>query len=104
MRILRKTISVLVLVFFVASLTAGSASAGYWKNDCDCDKDKCSDWGCKDKCDHKDKCGHKDKCCNEDECDCDFDFEAFFGGSFFESNYFFGNGCFYGLSDDWFDC
>ncbi len=101
MRILKKIISVLVLVFFVASLTAGSASAGNWKNNYDY-KDSC-DWGCKDKCDYKDKCGHKDKCCHKDKCDCDFDFEAFFGGSFFECNYFLGNDCFFGLGDNWLD-
>lgn len=86
MGILKKTMSVLVLVFFVASLTAASASADYWKDKCDCHKDKC---GC-----HKDKCGcHKDKC---DDCD-NFDFEAFFGDDFFGDNFFFGE------DDDWFN-
>jgi hypothetical protein len=95
MGILKKTMSVLVLVFFVASLTAASASAGYWKEKCDCHKDKC-DWGC-----HKDKCGcHKDRCgCHKDRCyDCDdFDFASFFGGSFFGDNVFFGE------DGDWID-
>ncbi|AKB55922.1 MULTISPECIES: hypothetical protein [Methanosarcina] len=97
MRILKKTISVLVLVFFVASLTVGSASAGYCKNKCDCNKDKCCDWGCKDKCNHKDKCGCG---CG---CDYDFDFDAFFGGSFFGYDCFLGNGCFFGTGDSWID-
>ncbi len=48
MRMFRKTISILVLVFFVVALTAASASA------CEC-KEKC-------KCEHKEKCkcGHKE--------------------------------------------
>lgn len=91
MGILKKTMSVLVLVFFVASLTAASASAGYWKEKCDC--------GHKDKCDcHKDKCDcHKHKC---DSCS-NFDFDAFFGGSFFGNSCVFGNGCFFGEDDNW---
>ncbi|WP_292387757.1 hypothetical protein [Methanosarcina sp. UBA5] len=97
MGILKKTMSVLVLVFFVASLTVGSASAGHWKDKCDCHKDKCD-------------C-HKDKCkCHKDKCDCDnFDFESFFGGSFFGNDCFFGDDCFYGDNDffgedgNWFD-
>ncbi len=99
MGILKKTMSVLVLVFFVASLTATSASAGIWNNKCDCDwKNKCDcDW--KNKCDcHKDKCDcHKDKCdCHKDKCKCDdFDFNIFF-------KYFFGEGCFFGGNCNWF--
>jgi len=78
----RKTMSILVLVFFVVSLTAASASAGSWrdnwkdKRDCDCDRDKC-DFDC-----HKDKCDYDcDRGCKEDKCD--FDFLSFFGFDFF---------------------
>lgn len=96
MGILKKTMGVLMLVFFVASLTVGSASAGYWKEKCDCDKDKFCDWGCKEKkCDcHKDKC----KCgCEEED---DFDYDAFFK-YFFGESCFFGDSCFFGADDSW---
>jgi len=74
----RKTMSILVLVFFVVSLTAASASAGYWNSGY---KDKC---GCGYERNHcgcgyeRDHCG----CCYEED-DCDFDFLAFFGSNFF---------------------
>ena len=83
----KKAMSILMLVFFVVSLTAASASAGSWrdnwkdKRDCDCDRDKC-DFDChKDKCDcdcDRDKC---DRGCKEDKCN--FDFLSFFGLDFF---------------------
>jgi hypothetical protein len=91
MGILKNTMSILVLVFFVASLTVGSASAGYWKEKCDCDKDKFCDWGCKEK-----KCDcHKDKCKWGCEKKDDFDYESFF-------KYFFGDDDFFGVDDNWF--
>ena len=91
MGIFKKTMSILVLVFFVASLTAASASAGYWNGDCHNEKCDCY----KDRCDcHKDKCGCgcgcKEKKCG---CDCDFDFASFFGTGCFN---FFGE-------DEWLD-
>jgi hypothetical protein len=50
MGIFRKTMSILVLVCFILSLTAVSASAGRWNGGCgnDCDWDDCDDdcdWG-----------------------------------------------------------
>ena len=75
MGMFKKTMSILVLVFFVLSLTAASASAGSWNDR--------YDW--KDRCDWKGKCGCRDR--------CDFGFGSFFFGSSWS---------FFGCGGDWF--
>ena len=75
MGIFKKTMSILVMVFFVLSLTAASASACDGKGKCDC----------KDKFDWKDKCDWKGK--------CNFDWFGFKFFGFFNFFSFFGSGC-----------
>ncbi|WP_141241801.1 hypothetical protein [Methanosarcina spelaei] len=91
MGILKKTMSVLVLVFFVASLTVGSASAGWnsgWNSKCDCNKGNYCNWGCNEN-------SHKNKCCCGCDDEDDFDYESFFK-YFFGDSSFFGDSCFLG--------
>lgn len=91
---LKRALVVLVLIFFVMSLTVASASACEEKK-CDCknkyDCDKKYDF--KDKCDFKDKYNFKDKCGFKDKCDfkrngfndCfSFDFLWIFFGDIFD--------------------